>query len=89
MTDHDLTHEVSDGSEVDEDCVRVVCTCGWQGVWMTPTMPNAEGVERPTTEYVPVLVESLRGTHPSEDPVDREEELYQRVLARLRKDGHI
>ena len=87
MTDHDLTHEVSDGSEVDEGCVRVVCGCGWKGVWMPATLPDADDVERPTSDYVPVLMDQIRAL--GHDDRDLEEEMYQRVLARLREDGHI
>ena len=90
MTDHALTAETSEGGDVAKGCVRVVCACGFQGVWMTPTLPDADGNERPTTEYVPVLMDELRASgHDDRDPVDFEEEMYQRVLARLAKDGHI
>jgi hypothetical protein len=93
MTDHRLDHEISRGKTRDgvtKGCVRVVCACGFQGVWMTPTLPDANGEERPTIEFVPVLMEQLRAAgHNDIDPADAEEELYQRVLARLKKEGHI
>jgi hypothetical protein len=56
---------------------------------MTPTLPDASGVERPTTEYAAELIEILEADHPSEPPVAAEEALYQKVLARLRDEGHI
>jgi hypothetical protein len=89
MTDHQLVIEESDGREVVRGCVRVVCACGFQGVWMTRTLPDAEGVERPATEYAAELIEILKYDHPSEPPPDAQEALYQKVLARLRDEGHI
>ncbi len=90
MTEHALHHEVSRGKRdlVDKGCVRIVCACGWQGVWMTPTMPDANGADRPTVEYVPVLMDQARAVGHG-DPVAAEDALYEKVLARLKDEGHI
>lgn len=93
MTDHRLDHVISRGKGRDgvlKGCVRVVCACGFEGVWMEPTMPDANGEERPTVEYVPELIGQLRASgHNDIDPAVAEEEMYQRVLARLKSEGHI
>lgn len=90
MTDHTLASETSGGGDVAKGCVRVVCACGWEGVWMPPTLPDADDVERPTAEYIPVLMEQLRANgHDDRDPVDFEEKVYQVVLARLQAEGHL
>lgn len=91
MTDHELTTQLSDGrySGVDPGCVRIVCACGWQGVWMFPEIEDASGTFRPTVDYAEVLIEQLRPMHPSPNDPDPEEELYQKLLGRLRAEGHV
>lgn len=89
MTNHELVAEVSDGSLVVRGCVRVVCNCGWEGVWMPPELPDADGQLRPTVEYAPVLMDTLRPFHPEDPPLSMEEALYQKLLARLVEDGHV
>lgn len=88
MTDHVLTTEISDGGSVDEGCARVVCACGFEGVWMPPTLPDAEDKERPTVDYIDeVLIPALKAEgHTNENPADL---LYEQMLARLKNEGHI